>query len=59
LQRIGIEVRDTITLKDLIHEVERDYKFNGKKSEDRLKFSNNYFQMVCSILQRFRSHLIP
>jgi len=42
LQRIGIGVRDTITLKDLIHEVERDYQINGKKSEDRLKFSKKH-----------------
>lgn len=46
LQRIGIGVRDAITLRDLIHEVEKDYNLNGKKSEDRIKFSKKHLTRV-------------
>ena len=41
-QRIGIGVRETITLKALLEEVERDYKLNGKKSADRIKFGKKH-----------------
>jgi len=41
-QRIGIGVRETITLKGLIEEVERDYKLSGKKSADRIKFGKKH-----------------
>lgn len=44
--RIGIGVRDTITLKDLIQEVEKDYNLNGRKSEDRLKYSKKHLVRI-------------
>lgn len=45
-QRIGIGVRDLITLGDLIEEVEKDYKINGKKSEDRIRFGRKHLTRV-------------
>jgi len=41
-RRIGIGVREPITLKDLIQEVEKDYSLNGKKSADRIEFSKKH-----------------
>ena len=41
-QRIGIGVQETITLKGLLEEVERDYKLNGKKSADRIEFGKKH-----------------
>ena len=41
-RRIGIGVRDTITLNNLIQEVEKDYGLNGKKSADRIEFGKKH-----------------
>ena len=41
-RRIGIGVREKITLGALIEEVKRDYKINGNKSLDRLRFSKKH-----------------
>ena len=41
-RRIGIGVREPITLKDLIQEVEKDYSLNGKKSADRIEYSKKH-----------------
>jgi integrase len=46
LQRIGIGVREAITLNDLICGVEKDYNLNGNKSEDRLKFSKKHLVRI-------------
>ena len=45
-RRIGIGVRDPITLKDLIEEVEKDYSLNGKKSADRIEFSKKHLVRI-------------
>lgn len=45
-RRIGIGVRKPITLKDLIEEVEKDYRLNGKKSADRIQFSKKHLVRI-------------
>jgi integrase len=45
-RRIGIGVREPITLKDLIQEVEKDYSLNGKKSADRIEFSKKHLVKI-------------
>ena len=41
-RRIGIGVRDTITLINLIQEVEKDYRPERKKSADRIEFGKKH-----------------
>ena len=45
-RRIGIGVRDPITLNDLIQEVEKDYGLNGKKSADRIKYGKKHLVRI-------------
>jgi hypothetical protein len=45
-RRIGIGVREPITLKDLIQEVEKDYGLNSKKSADRIEFSKKHLVRI-------------
>jgi hypothetical protein len=41
-RRIGIGVREPVTLNDLIQEVEKDYGLNGKKSADGIELSKKH-----------------
>jgi integrase len=41
-RRVGIGVRETITLKTLLEEVEKDYSLNGKKSADRIGYGKKH-----------------
>jgi len=45
-RRIGIGVRDPISLNDLIQEVEKDYGLNGKKSADRIKYGKKHLVRI-------------
>ncbi len=45
-RRVGIGVRETITLKTLIEEVEKDYGLNGKKSADRIGYSKKHLVRI-------------
>jgi hypothetical protein len=45
-RRIGIGVRETITLNTLLDEVEKDYGLNGKKSADRIGYSKKHLVRV-------------
>jgi len=42
LQRQGIGIKEELTLKELIREVENDYKANDKKSLERVKYSSKH-----------------
>ena len=42
LQRQGIGIEEKLTLKELIREVENDYKANEKKSLDRVRYSSKH-----------------
>jgi integrase len=45
-RRVGIGVRETITLNTLLEEVEKDYGQNGKKSADRIGYSKKHLVRI-------------